>query len=111
MSDSVMNVDQWVSSAAAELGRESKVYWSTAEEKAPLKVSLFIHFSRTSQPPRFTPRRKGMVVLAGVEGVGVGIEVVEVGGRVLVVGMRLLLAGTTTDEVLSVLEETAAIVV
>lgn len=38
------------------------MYWSIADEKAPVKASGFIHFSRTSQPPRFTPRRKGTVV-------------------------------------------------
>ena len=45
-----------------------------------MKASESIHFSRTSQPPRFTPRRKGIFALAvGVtEGAVVedGIEVV-----------------------------------
>lgn len=27
-----------------------------------MKTSLSIHFSRTSHPPKFTPRRKGIVV-------------------------------------------------
>lgn len=74
MSASVKKVDQWVFSAAAEPGRESNVYWSTADEKAPLKASEFIHFSRTSQPPKLTPRRKVVEVFAGAEGAGVEIE-------------------------------------
>jgi hypothetical protein len=67
MSDSVKKVDQCSFKAAAEFGRESKVYWSTAEEKGPEKASSFIHFSRTSQPPRLTPRRKGILVFDGDE--------------------------------------------
>jgi len=43
-----MKVDQCVSRAVTASGRESKVHWSTAEEKEPVKASLFIHFSRTS---------------------------------------------------------------
>lgn len=64
MSSSVKNVCQWFSSAALAPGRESNVYWSTAEAKSPVKRSPSIQDSRTSQPPRLTPRRNGIVVLA-----------------------------------------------
>jgi hypothetical protein len=62
---------------------------SEAELKELLKRSSFIHFSTTSQPPRLTPRRKGILVtaevVAGADEVGVELglellaEVVELG--------------------------------
>lgn len=82
MSSSVKKVSQCVFRAVAELGMESNVNWSTAEENDPEKQSAFIHFSRTSQPPRLTPRRKG--ISAGpwgeiAAGLGRGVEMM--GGR------------------------------
>lgn len=68
---------QCVSKAEEAPEMESKVYWSTALEKAPVKASLSIHFSRTSQPPRLTPRRNGIDVAVAVAEVLVN-EVVEV---------------------------------
>jgi hypothetical protein len=56
---------------------------SEAELKEPLKRSSFIHFSTTSQPPRLTPRRNGILVTAevaaGAEEVGVelGLELLN----------------------------------
>ena len=52
-----------------------------------MKASSFIHFSRTSQPPRLTPRRNGMPVLDGM-GARVEVGLVDVGaademGRVM----------------------------
>jgi hypothetical protein len=60
-------------------------------------MSSFIHFSRTSQPPRLTPRRKGILVLAGGDGVtGVDVEL----------GLELLLLERNFEEVVEVIEET-----
>jgi hypothetical protein len=92
ISSSVNQVDQWVCNAASAPGMESKVHWSTALAKAPLKMlSEAIHFSRTSQPPRFTPRRKGIEVPLGAA-TGVDVSGAVVGdGAVLVLGvMRML---------------------
>ena len=86
ISSSVNQVDQWVCNAASAPGMESKVHWSTALEKAPLKMlSEAIHFSRTSQPPRFTPRRKGIEVSLGAA------TDVDVSGAVVGDGVALVL--------------------
>ena len=60
---------QCFSSAASAPGVESKVHWSCAEAKAPVKmVLLSIHFSSTSQLPMLMPcRYAGLVVLLVVE--------------------------------------------
>jgi hypothetical protein len=91
MSDSVKKVLQCSSKAADAPEMESNVYWSTAFAKPPVKASLSIHFSRTSQPPRFTPRRNGIVVAVNEEEVevelvfevGIDTDVEEVSGTML----------------------------
>jgi hypothetical protein len=103
MSDSVKKVDQCSERAAAEFGSESKVYWSTADEKAPEKASSFIHFSRTSQPPRFTPRRKGIFVLEGIE----AAEICE-DTEVDVDDERIDVVANATEEVEVAIEELVA---
>lgn len=89
MSSSVKYVCQCVSRAALAPGSWSNVYWSTAEEKEPLKRSPSIQDSRTSQPPRFTPRRNGIDVLPVEVDVVDGEEVVELdlAALLLVVGV------------------------
>jgi hypothetical protein len=103
MSSSVKNVLQWFSRAACAPSIWSNVYWSTAEAKAPLKRSLSIHFSRTSQPPRFTPRRKGIEVLDVAVVVVDGLEeLVEVaseldGGMIDLVCVGMEIEGTEIE--------------
>lgn len=53
---------------------------SKAEAKEPEKSWSFIHFSATSQPPRLTPRRKGVLVTAvALEAAGGGEVALELG--------------------------------
>jgi len=66
------------------------------------------------QPPRLTPRRKGMVVFAGVVVDGVAVEVVEdieVGWRVLVVGIIVDEISGVVDEISGVADEISGVIV
>jgi len=76
MSASVMKLAQCNCRASNAPAVEEKVNSSTAV--VPLKREIVIHSSRMSQPPRFTPRRNGILgslVDVGVEEVVVELEV------------------------------------
>ena len=69
MSSWVMKVAQCSARASDALLVEEKLYSSTASVSS--KRSAFIHSSSTSQPPRLTPRKKGIL------GSAVDVEDVE----------------------------------
>lgn len=87
------------------------MYWSEAEAKEPVKAFGFIHFSRTSQPPKLTPRRKGIVLFEVLEGVGIAEEMGMVRARdddafVVRVGkVGMILLRKSLDEVLESVTE------
>lgn len=60
MLSAVMYDAQWSWRASAAPSIDENVHSSVAFSKAPVKRSWVIHDSRMSQPPRFTPRRKGI---------------------------------------------------
>lgn len=79
-SEAVNQVDQCCWRAAAALGVESKVHWSTALAKSPLQRVGSIHFSTISQFPMFTPRRKGTDESPDEDGVAAAAAVVTLVG-------------------------------